>query len=109
MDDPTLKGLTDKEKRRMIQKRKREERLAKEDRISHLERMEKEDEENKLNNLFPSLENFNGPPKHKERTDRRWLWPIMTVIGLFFIQGYFGRFFFVKGLFVYWLFSVERE
>jgi len=91
-NDPKLKGLSDKEKRKIINKRRRLEKLAKEDRISHLERMEKENEESDLNDPFNAIENFSGPPKKdKVMTDKKWLWPLFAVLGLFIIQGVIGK------------------
>lgn len=93
LNDPSLKGLTDKEKRKILSKRQREEKLAKEDRISHLERMEKEDEEAELNDPFNAIENFTGPPKKdKVMTDKKWIWPMLIIIGIFVIQGVIGIF-----------------
>ena len=52
MDDPSLKDMTEKEKRKVIAQRKRIEKLAVEDRISHLERFENEDKKHKHNVVF---------------------------------------------------------
>lgn len=88
LSDPTLKGKTVKEKKKELQKRKRLEKLAIEDRISHLERMEKEDQEDPLNLVFTALERFTGPLKDRKRTNKRWIYPALCLIGFFVIHGF---------------------
>lgn len=65
MNDPTLAGLSDRKKKKIIETRKRQEKLAVEDRISHLERFENEEKNHELNVLFPALEDFSGPTKDR--------------------------------------------
>lgn len=88
MNDPTLKGKNLKEKKKELQKRKRLEKLAIEDRISHLERMEKEDKEDPLNVFFTALERFTGPLKDRKRTNKRWVYPALGLILFFIIHGF---------------------
>lgn len=88
LNDPTLKGKTVKEKKRELEKRKNIEKLAIEDRISHLERMEKEDEKDPLNAVFQARENFKGPLKDRKRTNKRWLWVVLCLTGFFIIHGF---------------------
>jgi len=91
MNDPSLKGMTDKEKKHAIAHRKRQEKLAVEDRISHLQRFENEDDKNELNVVFNALENFVGPLKDRMRTDKKWVYPIGILVSIFLIHGFVGK------------------
>jgi hypothetical protein len=91
LNDPTLEGLTMKEKRHAIAHRKRQEKLAVEDRISHLERFENEDKKNEFNVVFNALENFTGPVKDRERTDKKWIYPVAILIAIFLAHGFSGK------------------
>lgn len=62
--------------------------MAIEDRISHLERMEKEEKDDPLNAVFSAREAFTGPLKDRKRTEKRWNWVILCLTGLFFIHGF---------------------
>ena len=87
----SLKDLSMKERKRVLEKRRRAEKLAVSDRISHLERLENEDEADKLNVPYPALDNFTGPLPRMVRSDKRWIWGIITLLGLFTIYGIFGK------------------
>lgn len=88
LNDPTLKGKTDAEKKKELERRKRLEKLAIEDRISHLERMENEDQKDPLNVLFPAREGFTGPLKDRKRTDKKWTWVILIMVAFFVVHGF---------------------
>jgi hypothetical protein len=88
LNDPTLKGTTDKEKKEEIAKRNRQGKLAVEDRISHLERFENEDKNNPFNVVFSALEDFTGPVKERTITDKKWMYPVAVLFLIFVAHGF---------------------
>ena len=91
LNDPAFKGMTMKEKKKALAHRKRQEKLAVEDRISHLERFENEDKKNEFNVVFNALEDFDGPVKERKRTDKRWIWPVAFCVVFFLAHGFAGN------------------
>jgi hypothetical protein len=92
LNNPEFKDMTMKEKKKALAHKKRQEKLAVEDRISHLERFEKEDKMNKINVVFNALEDFVGPLKDREPTDKKWIWPLAILVGIFILHGFTGNF-----------------
>jgi len=95
MNDPSLAGLSDKKKKLAIETKKRQEKLAVEDRISHLERFENEEKNHELNVVFPALEDFVGPTKDRQKTDKRWLYPLGVLVLIFLAHGFSGKLYFL--------------
>lgn len=67
--------------------------MAVEDRISHLERFQNEDKKHEHNVVFTALEDFVGPLKDRERTDKKWIWPVAIMIAIFLAHGFSCKFY----------------
>jgi hypothetical protein len=83
-----LTGLTEGKKKKAIETKKRQEKLAVEDRISHLERFENEEKQHELNVYFPALEDFTGPTKERQKTDPKWIYPLAILVLIFLAHGF---------------------
>ena len=88
MNDPAFANLSEKKKKLALETRKRQEKLAVEDRISHLERFENEEKVHEFNVVFPALEDFEGPTKDRQKTDKRWLYPLGILVLIFIAHGF---------------------
>ena len=91
LDDPRFAGMTDKEKIAALARQKRQEKMAVEDKISHLERFEKEEKDNPANQVVSALEDFTGPVKERTRTDKNWIYPMIGVLAFLIAHGVSGN------------------